>query len=196
MGSPRSVTRFAGMLGLVALLVIDVPATASARPGGGRTTVETIVGVLASVSKGRVTIASTAGDSARAYRTDVLTVVCYEPDLCLQSGDMTPLLPGATVRADVAPDQHGRAHASTLFLTSVAATIRVDALEGDVIMGHSTRSDAAFTVVRRPFTIVVDQRGEESGVDPGLQVGQVVYFTGLAGFVNGSPVTIAARLFP
>jgi hypothetical protein len=31
---------------------------------------------------------------------------------------------------------------------------------------------------------------------PDLRIGAVLYFTGLAGFDRGSPVTIAARLFP
>jgi hypothetical protein len=177
--------------------IASVPqARATSNQSTGRSTAERIVGVLDSVAPHRIAIASLGGGDARTFRTDVLTTVCYEPNLCLQSGNTSPLLPGATVTAQVATNKRGVAHASTIFVTSVAATIRIDTVDGDVITGRSTRSDTPFTIVRRPFTVVVDASGEAPGAVPDLQIGAVLYFTGLAGFDRGSPVTIAARLFP
>lgn len=200
MVSERLRTRPAVLLVLIALVAFGAPSTALAQASPNharsRSTSWTTVGVLRSVTPHRVTIESTAGGAVRSYRTDVFTTVCYEPNLCLGSGDTSPLLPGATVTAQVATDKRGDAHASTIFVTSVAATIRIDSVNGDVIAGHSTRSGAPFTIVRRPFTILVDEHGAVPGGVPNLQIGSVLYFTGLAGLDSGSPVTIAARLFP
>jgi hypothetical protein len=152
--------------------------------------------VLKSVTAQRVTIESNAGGPARAYRIGVLTTVCYQPNLCLNSGDTTPLLPGATATAWVATNKRGVAHASTIFVTPVSATITVESINGDLIAGRDTRSDTPYTILREPSTILVDAQGEEvRGGEPNLQIGSVLYFTGLAGLDKGSPVTIAFRLF-
>jgi len=199
MASRRLRTRPAGLLVLIALFVFAAPSAALAQASPiharSRSTAETTVGVLRTVTPHRVTIESTAGGAVRSYRIDVFTTVCYQPSLCLESGNTSPLLPGATVTAQVAPDKRGGAHASTIFVTSVAATVRIDSVDGDVITGHSTRSGVPYTIVRRPFTILVDKHGAVPGGIPNLQIGSVLYFTGLAGLDNGSPVTIAARLF-
>jgi hypothetical protein len=197
----RKATTIAGIaLAVVVLLPIGALgslAGATAIRAEGRSTTDTVVGVLRSVTAHRIIVESSAGGGAHGYRIDVLTTVCYEPNLCMESGNTSPLLPGATVRAQVATNRRGDAHASTIFVTSVAATIRVESIDREVITGRSTRADVPFTVVRRPFTILVDAaRGEVRGVAPDVQVGDVLYFTGLAGIVDGSPVTIAARLFP
>lgn len=183
-------------LALVALLASGALIRAVPSEASDRSTVGTTVGVLRSVTRHKVTIESTAGGAARSYRIDVLTTVCYEPNLCLRSGDTSPLRPGAAVSAQFAVDKRGNAHASTIFLTSVADTVVVDAVNGDTIFAHSTHlGGPAYTIVRRSFTILVNQQGEEAGGVPNLQVGSVFYFTGLAGFDNGSPVTVAVRLF-
>jgi hypothetical protein len=198
MSSQRWGTRAVGLAVLVALLWFGAVVGAQAKPARARSrsTAERIVGVLRAVTPHRVTIEGSAGGPARDYRIDVLTTVCYEPNLCLQSGNTSPLLPGATVTAQVATNKRGVAHASTIFVKSVSATIQIDAVDGDAISGHSTRHGESYTIVRRPFTIVVDERGATPGALLNLQVGSVLYFTGLAGLDTGNPVTIAVRLFP
>jgi hypothetical protein len=195
MASWQLASRFARAVALTAFLASVGLAHALPADASDRSTATTTVGVLRSVTRNTVIIESTAENAARTYRIDVFTTVCYEPNLCLESGNTSPLRPGATVSAQVAPDKHGNAHASTIFLTSVAATIRVDSCNGDVITGHSTLHGEPYTIVRRPFTILVDQRGEVRGGVPNLPVGSVISFTGLAGVDKGSRVTIAVRIF-
>ncbi len=200
MTSKRSSMRPVGLLALVVLIVFGAPTAALAQTSSTHaprpSTSWTTVGVLHSVMRHRVTVESTADEAIHSYRIGVFTTVCYQPNLCLQSGNTSDLLPGATVTAQVATDKRRVAHASTIFLTSVSDTVRIDSVDGDVITGHSTRSGATSTILRRPFTILVDERGAVTGGIPNLEIGSVLYFTGLAGFDNGSPVTIAARLFP
>jgi hypothetical protein len=160
-------------------------------------TSDTIVGVLRTVGAHRVTIESNGDGTARTYRIGVLTTVCYEPNLCLGSGDTTPLLPGAVVTAWVATNKRGVAHASTIFVTSVSATIRVDSVNGDLISGTDTRSEERYTILCGPRTILVDSQGRQvRGAVPNIAIGSVLYFTGLTGLDRGSPVTIGVRLFP
>jgi hypothetical protein len=162
----------------------------------GHSTAETVDGVVEAVAPDEVTIAIDDGRT-QTYRIGVFTTVCYRPSIGCDEGAIGRLLPGATVTATVAREGNQPPHASTLFISIVADTVRVDAVDGEVITAHSTHPGGPpYTIVRGPFTILVDQSGTEvPGGDPQLQVGGLLYFSGLAGMQDGSPVTIAARLF-